>query len=506
MKRFFFNYKVDKYELTRFFSWFIQAYGSAKTTQFADTLKYVGFHYAMRAGISIGIEDLQIPPAKYTLVENAKTTLLQTTLSCERGETTAIEEFEKVIDTWAWTSENVKKQVVNHFEVYQPTNPVYMMAFSGARGNISQVRQLVGMRGLMANPKGDLIALPIQTNLRDRLTVVEYIISCYGARKGIVDTALRTANSGYLTRRLIEVAQDVSICTVTCATPHGVPVRALYDHNTPLKKRHLKKPMTPLSKKLIGRVLAETVHPAYARKGQDMTPLLALSIAKVFSSVFIRSPFTCNTTYIDDQIRYGARSQICQYCYGWNLADYNLVSIGEAVGVIAAQSIGEPGTQLTMRTFHTGGVFSGNVVDKLVAPHAGQISFAQVAHLNSEGNLIKPTLLSGRPIRTQQGEWAFCTFTPTWVAISGVKTTILTFPPCSLIFPPPGGYVGENQIIGELTALGTREDLQISLKRSNQGIEDTVEEGVNELGSLSVVAEPAKFILKISTFLHHPMQ
>jgi len=474
MKRFFLNYKIDKRELKRLLAWFVQTYGSAKATQFADTLKFVGFHYAMRAGISIGIEDLQIPPARDTLVGNSQVDTTRASLLCERGEITALEKFRKVIDTWAWTSEKVKREVIVHFRANHPLNPVYMMAFSGARGNVSQVRQLIGMRGLMSNPKGELIDLPIRTNFKEGLTVVEYIISCYGSRKGVVDTALRTANSGYLTRRLIEVVQDVSIGVICCESTHGIPARALWDNDT-------RRQIVPLHDRLIGRVLAETVHPEMALRGQDITPEMASAIGQMRKRVFIRSPFTCCTTSsILGLLPVNGIVTICQYCYGWNLADSALVSIGEAVGVIAAQSIGEPGTQLTMRTFHTGGVFSGSVTEKLVAPHGGTMCFAQAP----AGAPI--ATLAGRSMYTLKGEWAFFNYTPMWIAILGSRTTVFEVPPGSVVFRPPGHEVHARQIMGEVTTLG---ELRTLTQRIPNWWEEDPTEAREGISSLLVHSE-----------------
>ncbi len=251
-----------------------------------------------------------------------------------------------------------------------------MMAFSGARGNISQVRQLVGMRGLMADPQGEIIDLPIKTNFREGLTVTEYIISSYGARKGLVDTALRTADSGYLTRRLVDVSQDVIIREFDCGTTRGVPVRSMTEGA---------KVLIPLKDRLMGRVLAEdvlnpTTKEIVATRNTPISDELALKIhhAGVVELV-VRSPLTCEA----------ARS-VCQHCYGWSLAHAKMVDLGEAVGIIAAQSIGEPGTQLTMRTFHTGGVFTGEV--------------AQQVRSKSEGTIQLPRKLRTRTYRTRHGE------------------------------------------------------------------------------------------------------
>lgn len=251
-----------------------------------------------------------------------------------------------------------------------------MMANSGARGNVSQVRQLVGMRGLMADPQGEIIDLPIKTNFREGLTVTEYIISSYGARKGLVDTALRTADSGYLTRRLVDVSQDVIVREADCGTQRGLAIRSMTDGDRTL---------IPLEDRLLGRVpLEDIVHPetgaVIVAKNQGISELLAKEIVRAgVTEVIVRSPLTCEAT-----------RSVCQLCYGWSLAHASTVDIGEAVGIIAAQSIGEPGTQLTMRTFHTGGVFTGEVARQIRAPFAGIVRH--------------PKNLRTRPLRTRHGE------------------------------------------------------------------------------------------------------
>ena len=198
-KKIFRNQIIDKKQLKKLVSWAFTQYGTARTAQMADELKDMGFHYATKAGVSISVEDLQVPPSKRELLDAAQDEIRRTEHRYTKGEITEVERFQKVVDTWNGASEALKDEVVRNFESRNPLNSVYMMAFSGARGNISQVRQLVGMRGLMANPQGEIIDLPIKTNFREGLTVTEYIISSYGARKGLVDTALRTADSGYAT-------------------------------------------------------------------------------------------------------------------------------------------------------------------------------------------------------------------------------------------------------------------------------------------------------------------
>ncbi len=359
----FYNRVVDKGQLKKLVAWAYTKYGSARSAQIADQLKDLGFRFATKAGVSISVDDLQVPPVKREMLEAAEAQIRATEARYTRGEITEVERFQKVIDTWNNTSEALKDEVVRNFKATDPLNSVYMMAFSGARGNLSQVRQLVGMRGLMANPQGEIIDLPIKTNFREGLTVTEYIISSYGARKGLVDTALRTADSGYLTRRLVDVAQDVIVREVDCGTNRGITVRAMTDGDRVL---------IPLEDRLFGRVLAkEVVHPTtgevIATRNQDISDELSKKIDKSgVQDVFVRSPLTCESS-----------RSVCQHCYGWSLAHGHMVDLGEAVGIIAAQSIGEPGTQLTMRTFHTGGVFTGEVARLVAAPIDGVVRFSK---------------------------------------------------------------------------------------------------------------------------------
>ncbi|EKQ67443.1 DNA-directed RNA polymerase subunit beta' [Leptolyngbyaceae cyanobacterium JSC-12] len=373
------NQVINKKELTKMISWAFTNYGTARTAQMADKLKDLGFKFATRAGVSISVDDLQVPATKRKLLEAAEETIRETEERYIRGEITEVERFQKVIDTWNGTNEELKDEVVRNFKTNNPLNSVYMMAFSGARGNISQVRQLVGMRGLMANPQGEIIDLPIKTNFREGLTVTEYIISSYGARKGLVDTALRTADSGYLTRRLVDVSQDVIIREVDCGTQRGIAVRSMRDGDRVL---------IPLKNRLLGRVAAQdVVHPETGEvivpRNQSISDDLAELIGKAnVEEVVVRSPLTCE-----------AVRSVCQQCYGWSLAHAKMVDIGEAVGIIAAQSIGEPGTQLTMRTFHTGGVFTGEMARQERASFDGVIHY--------------PKRLRVRPFRTRHGEDAF---------------------------------------------------------------------------------------------------
>jgi len=405
----FFNQCFDKGRLKNFVLWFLKNYGQNKTVKLVEQLKNIGFEYASKAGISLGIDDLKIPYKKSELIFEAEKNTTNTIHQYVRGEITGVERFQRLIDTWHSTSESLKQEVINYFEATDILNPVYMMAFSGARGNISQVRQLVGMRGLMSDPQGQIIDFPIRSNFREGLTLTEYLISSYGARKGIVDTALRTANAGYLTRRLVDVAQHVVISHFDCGTHRGIFLKDMKEGN---------KTIYSLIQRVVGRILARDLidtslipkdqinqlpgvktekdiknengidlgeYPVIAKRNEEITMDLAFSIVQKFDKIFVRSPLTCETNQL-----------ICQLCYGWSLGQGStLVSIGEAVGVVAAQSIGEPGTQLTMRTFHTGGVFSGDISDQIRAPFDAIVEY--------------PTAIPGTLIRTPEGKIAFLT-------------------------------------------------------------------------------------------------
>jgi len=356
------NQVIDKSQLKQLIIWSFRNYGIARAANMVDKLKDLGFYYATKAGISLSLEDLRIPPSKKKLLSATIDSISETDQRFKRGEITAVERFQKVIDTWNNASETLKQDVIKYFKNTDPLNSIYMMAFSGARGNISQVRQLVGMRGLMADPQGQIIDLPISSNFREGLTITDYFISSYGARKGLVDTALRTADSGYLTRRLVDVAQDVIIREHNCKTSKGILVEEMMDNQ---------KVLVTLKQALLGRVLAEDVidpmsHAVLAYADQCIDPYLADSIVESgLVRILVRSPITCDAT-----------RSVCQLCYGWNLAHGKIVDLGEAVGIIAAQSIGEPGTQLTMRTFHTGGVFTGELAQTITSAFDARIEYS----------------------------------------------------------------------------------------------------------------------------------
>ncbi|MBD2294744.1 DNA-directed RNA polymerase subunit beta' [Anabaena sphaerica FACHB-251] len=458
-KMIFRNLVVNKGQLRNLISWAFTHYGTARTAVMADKLKDLGFRYATKAGVSISVDDLMVPPSKRSLLEAAEEEILSTEARFKRGEITEVERFQKVIDTWNGTSESLKDEVVTYFKKTNPLNSVYMMAFSGARGNISQVRQLVGMRGLMADPQGEIIDLPIKTNFREGLTVTEYIISSYGARKGLVDTALRTADSGYLTRRLVDVSQDVIIREFDCGTTRGIPIRDMTEGA---------KVLIPIGTRLMGRVVAQdVVHPTtgeiIATRNTPISDDLAAVIQKAgVKEVVARSPLTCEA----------ARS-VCQHCYGWSLAHAKMVDLGEAVGIIAAQSIGEPGTQLTMRTFHTGGVFTGEVAQQVRAKIDGTVKFSRK--------------LKTRPHRTRHGEdalYAENNGTMVLEAKGGAENQEISITQGSTLYIVPGQQVKVAQLLAEV-ALGGR----TTRANTEKAVKDVASDLAGEVQFADVVAE-----------------
>jgi DNA-directed RNA polymerase subunit beta' len=330
--------------------------GLKKTVVFADRLMYTGFRLATMAGISIGVNDMVIPENKEAILAAAETEVKEIQDQYGSGLVTDGERYNKVVDIWSRTNEQIAKAMMDKLgtetvkdakgkKVEQESfNSIYMMADSGARGSAAQIRQLAGMRGLMAKPDGSIIETPITANFREGLDVLQYFISTHGARKGLADTALKTANSGYLTRRLVDVAQDLVVTEVDCETRNGVAMSPIVEGGDIVE---------PLSERVLGRVLAEAVMlPGTDKVAFDAGTMLDEATVQrledlSIDNVLVRSPITC-------EIRYG----VCSQCYGRDLARGHRINIGEAVGVIAAQSIGEPGTQLTMRTFHIGGAAS----------------------------------------------------------------------------------------------------------------------------------------------------
>ncbi len=623
---FFFNGCFDKKRIKSLISWSLYHCGEHLTVDLLENLKNIGFVYATKAGVSLGLDDLKIPPAKSELIFHSDKEIEIAQINYKQGYVTGIEKFQQLIDTWHKTSEILKQNVIHHFKITDILNPVYMMAFSGARGNISQVRQLVGMRGLMSDPQGQILDFPIKSNFREGLTLTEYIISCYGARKGVVDTALKTANSGYLTRRLVDVSHHIIVSDFDCKTEKGIVLNTISENQ---------KNSISLQSRLVGRILAQDVFsttsiintilvpkkksngfsntsntsntttilvpkkkslvansnasnksiseklkwlnyfhanehklffndisfcysyikqqyrflfafkktsskkiqnnarlfalvvelcfpyffdesqdwifkkrkyssfhidfltsdqkiiqyyqrlklvyarlqlnknfPFYqlvvfltdvsffypkkqliARKNQEISLSLSEKIASLKKQVLVRSPLTCEI-----------KNSVCQLCYGWSLAHRKLVSLGEAVGIIAAQSIGEPGTQLTMRTFHTGGVFSGDIMSEIKAPFNGVIQFSKS--------------LQGMLIRTPHGKIAFLTKVAgkfTLYPKQNTKSRVskqnsndknlqkisFHFPAFTILFTRNNEHVSKTQIIAEFSSTSASREQRI---------------------------------------------
>jgi len=323
-------------------------YGNTRTAEILDQIKKLGFRYATKAGVTVGIVDIEIPPNKQDILREAEEKVEITEKQYERGLITAKERYDRVIEIWSNAKEEITRSLMNGLD---ELNPIFMMAHSGARGNESQITQLAGMRGLMADPTGRIIDIPIKANFREGLTVLEYFNSTHGARKGLADTALKTADSGYLTRRLVDVVQDVIVREEDCGTGQSIGLSEYleYDDN-----------FADSVGRIIGRFTMEPVyHPETGEKIIDADQMIDEDVAQQIiklniTEVRFRSVLTCKT-----------RHGVCVKCYGRNLATGKVVDVGEAVGIIAAQSIGEPGTQLTMRTFHTGGVAGDDITQGL---------------------------------------------------------------------------------------------------------------------------------------------
>lgn len=417
----FHNKVIGGTAIKRLISRLIDHFGMAYTSHILDQVKTLGFRQATATSISLGIDDLLTIPSKGWLVRDAEHQNLILEKQHHYGNVHAVEKLRQSIEIWYATSEYFRQEMNPNFRMTDPFNPVHIMSFSGARGNASQVHQLVGMRGLMSDPQGQMIDLPIQSNLREGLSLTEYIISCYGARKGVVDTAVRTSDAGYLTRRLVEVVQHIVIRRTDCGTIRGISV------NT----QNEMMPESTWTQTLIGRVLADDIYRGsrcIAVRNQDIGIGL-FNQFKTFQTqpISIRTPFTCRNT-----------SWICRLCYGQSPTQGHLVELGEAVGIIAGQSIGEPGTQLTLRTFHTGGVFTGGTAEQVRAPYNGKIKFNE--------DLVHPT-------RTRHGHPAFLCYIDLYVSIeNGDIIHNVTIPPKSFLLVQNNQYVKSEQVIAEILA------------------------------------------------------
>nr|WEG88566.1 RNA polymerase beta'' subunit [Amana sp. MW-2023a] len=416
----FHNKVIDGTAMKRLISRLIDHFGMAYTSHILDQMKTLGFQQATATSISLGIDDLLTIPSKGWLVRDAEQQSFILEKHHHYGNVHAVEKLRQSIEIWYATSEYLRQEMNPNFRMTDSSNPVHLMSFSGARGNASQVHQLVGMRGLMSDPQGQMIDLPIQSNLREGLSLTEYIISCYGARKGVVDTAVRTSDAGYLTRRLVEVVQHIIVRRIDCGTIQGISVSPRNEMTERV-----------FVQTLIGRVLADDIYiglRCIAARNQDIgIGLINRFITFRARSIYIRTPFTCRST-----------SWICQLCYGRSTTHGDLAELGEAVGIIAGQSIGEPGTQLTLRTFHTGGVFTGGTAEHVRAPSNGKIKFNE--------DFVHPT-------RTRHGHPAFLCSIDLYVIIEsrGVIHNV-NIPPKSLILVQNNQYVESEQVIAEIRA------------------------------------------------------
>ena len=372
----FYNHTTKKKELGTLISASYKVAGHEATIKLLDDLKALGYKHATLAGLSISIADLHVPETKEALISAARKEIAVIDRQYEDGVLTEGERHNKVIDIWTQTSNAVAQELITRLETESRTkelNPVFAMLDSGARGSKEQIKQLAGMRGLMAKPSGDIIERPIISNFREGLTVQEYFISTHGARKGLADTALKTADSGYMTRRLVDVAQDVICREEDCGTRNGIWVSPIVEGDETIM---------PLRDRILGRCSAQDIRdPAFddgrliIQAGQEFTPAIADVLdARGIQKVLIRSTLTCKTAH-----------GVCVKCYGRNLASDRMAKIGDALGIIAAQSIGEPGTQLTMRTFHIGGTASSAFKQPVInVRHAGKIKYFNVRTVENE--------------------------------------------------------------------------------------------------------------------------
>ncbi|MDX2011539.1 MAG: DNA-directed RNA polymerase subunit beta', partial [Myxococcaceae bacterium] len=382
------NKVLDKKQLGNLIDSCYRLTGEKETVLLADRIRSFGYTNATRAGISIALKDMVIPPAKHTLIDAASKEVAEVENQYLEGLITVGERYNKVIDIWAQTTEKITVEMMKQISEEEISghnkdgkketrkqksfNPVFIMADSGARGSTQQIRQLAGMRGLMAKPSGEIIEQPITANFREGLSVLQYFISTHGARKGLADTALKTANSGYLTRRLVDVAQDAIVTEYDCGTLDGIVMSALVEGGEEIE---------PLAERILGRVALDDIHDPVTgevliRANEEIDEARVLKVVNAgLDRVKIRTALTCQT-----------KRGICVECYGRDLARGRKVSVGEACGVIAAQSIGEPGTQLTMRTFHVGGAaMNRSQQSELNARFAGTVKFQGLTPVKREG-------------------------------------------------------------------------------------------------------------------------
>ncbi len=405
------DWLIDSRKLREIIDRCIKIHGTSVTAEVLDDIKNLGFKYSTKGAVTIGVSDMIIPAAKKQFILDTEDKIEKITKQFKKGLISDEERYNSVISAWTKTIDDITAALVSNLD---QANPLYMMSKSGARGNINQIRQLAGMRGLMADTQGKTLEIPIKANFREGLDVLEYFISTHGARKGLADTALRTADSGYLTRRLVDVSQDVIVREIDCGTKEGITVSDIYDSSEVIE---------PLVERIIGRTAAEDIiNPETGEvlvKEGDMVNIKSADIIKKcgIEKAKIRSVLTCHS-----------KVGVCAKCYGANLASAGPVDVGEAVGIIAAQSIGEPGTQLTMRTFHTGGVAGDDITQGLprveelfearkpkglaiVGETAGTVSISEsrkkreVIVTNSEGEAKNYLIPYGSRVKVSAGDY-----------------------------------------------------------------------------------------------------
>nr|YP_009512134.1 RNA polymerase beta subunit [Euglena hiemalis]AXI98005.1 RNA polymerase beta subunit [Euglena hiemalis] len=412
-----FNKVFDKSEIRNLISWFLNNYGSIRTKKFLDRIKEFGLLYATTTGLSLGLDDLKIPPSKLNLVKISEDSLARTERKYRNGLISLSNCLQKENDTWNIINQTLKNDGILNLRQSDYLNSLYAMTLSGARGSIAQVKQLIAMRGLVSDSQGNLITFPIKSNFKEGLNIVEYFVSCYGARKGLIDTALKTANAGYLTRRLIYTVQGLIIKKPNCFTTQT---------NLIILEKQTKQDFKLLKSKLIGRVVSETI------KNENTGEILISNGQDICNVISIRTPLNCKLIV-----------GLCQVCYGWNLSSGKMVELGECIGILAAQSIGEPGTQLTMRTFHTGGIFSAKAKEAILAPFNGKIWY----------NL-------GRKFSTKFKEKAFLTLHEKKIVIyqNDYNKSIFYLPANTILFTKPGKIVFDKQIIAQKLDSTSEED------------------------------------------------
>ncbi len=459
----FINGLLKKKGLSQLVQYCYLKFGIRVTVKMLDLIKSLGFLYATRAGISIGIDDMVVPASKHTLVKDAERQVIEVQQQYQDGAITQGERYNKIIEVWSKVTEKVSEEMFKSMEEDDRTgrylNPIYIMADSGARGSKQQIRQLSGMRGLMAKPSGEIIETPITANFREGLNVLQYFISTHGARKGLADTALKTADSGYLTRRLVDVAQDVIVTESDCGTTDGIYVEPIVDSSGDT--------IEPLRDRIVGRVALEDQLDyegnVIVAMNQEITEALAAAIqASGIDRVKIRSVLTCES-----------RRGVCHLCYGRNLATGRMVERGEAVGVIAAQSIGEPGTQLTMRTFHIGGAATRiSEQSRQDSKSDGYVKFHSINTVrNAKGELIAMNRNGILAVLDEKGREK-----ERYTVIYGAR-----------ILCEDGAKVKENQILVEWDpytfSILTEVSGQVHFKDMHDGV--TIQEQVDEITGMS---------------------